>query len=78
MPEIRSQSGSQLLPIERPLCPKCSSRTSLISIEAGPKGLDLRNFQCAKCGYSVTATVATDPMRSDKLGWLAGELKPPR
>jgi hypothetical protein len=50
---------------------------NLARIMPGPKGYDLRNFECAKCVHVVTVTVATDPMMSDKVGWLAGELKPP-
>jgi hypothetical protein len=43
----------------------------------GPKGYDLRNFECEKCDQLVTLTVANDPMKSEKAGWLAGGLKPP-
>jgi hypothetical protein len=43
----------------------------------GATGYDLRNFACAKCDRFITVTVATDPMKSDKAGWIAGELKPP-
>jgi len=50
---------------------------SLARIMPGRTGYDLRNFECGKCDHVVTLTVATDPMKSDKLGWLAGELKPP-
>ncbi len=50
---------------------------SLARIMPGPNGFDLRNFECKKCAHFITVTVATDPMKSDKVGWLAGELKPP-
>jgi hypothetical protein len=43
-------------------------------IMPGPKGFDIRNFECAKCDQFTTVNVATDPMKSDKAGWLAGEL----
>jgi len=46
----------------------------LARITPGPKGFDLRSFECAKCDHSVTLTVATDPMNSDVTGWLNGEL----
>jgi transposase-like protein len=78
MPGSPSQStGPFLLPIEHPHCPKCADRMHLARIMPGPKGFDLRSFECGKCGYKVTLTIATDPMKSDKLGWLSGELKPP-
>jgi hypothetical protein len=40
-------------------------------------GFDVRTFECGKCDHTHTVTVATDPMKSDKVGWLAGELRPP-
>ena len=43
----------------------------------GPKGYDIRNFECEKCDMVVTLTVETDPMKSAKSGWLDGDLKPP-
>jgi hypothetical protein len=50
---------------------------NLARIMPGPKGYDLRNFECGKCDHVITVTVATDPMKSDSLGWLAGELRHP-
>jgi hypothetical protein len=79
MPYSHSHSaGPSLLSIERPPCPKCNSRMHLARIMPGPAGFDLRNFECERCVHVVTVTVATDPMKSAKMGWLAGELKPPR
>jgi hypothetical protein len=49
----------------------------LARIMAGPKGYDLRNFECDKCDCVTTVTVSTDPMKSGVMGWLAGSLKPP-
>jgi hypothetical protein len=51
---------------------------NLARIMPGPKGCDLRNFECDKCDHVVTVTVVADPMKSDATRWLAGELKPPR
>jgi hypothetical protein len=50
---------------------------SLARIMPGAPGFDLRNFECDRCDHVVTIRVATDPMKSDALRWLAGELKPP-
>ena len=78
MPGSHSHSnGPPLMPIERPRCPKCTSRMNLARIMPGPKGFDLRNFECDKCDHVVMLTVATDPMKSDAMRWLAGDLKPP-
>jgi hypothetical protein len=48
----------------------------LARIELGPSGYDLRTFDCPKCDHIFRLLVATDPMKSDSTGWLAGELKP--
>jgi hypothetical protein len=79
MPESHSRSsGPSLTAIERPRCPKCEHRMSLARIMPGPEGYDLRNFECDKCDHVITVTVATDPMKSEATGWLAGELKLPK
>lgn len=70
-------SGPSLTPIERPRCPRCSIRMSVARISPGPKGHEMRYFECSKCDQTITLAIATDPMKSDKIGWLAGELKPP-
>lgn len=78
MPEFHSHSdGPSLTAIERPRCPKCQKRMDLAQIMPGPKGYDLRYFECGKCDHVITLTVATDPMKSDALRWLTGDLKPP-
>jgi hypothetical protein len=79
MPDSHSHFvGPSMLPIERPRCPKCHDRMNLARIMPGPKGYDLRSFDCGKCNHALTVTVATDPMKSDKVGgWFAGELKSP-
>jgi hypothetical protein len=76
MPDAQSDSSSPpLLAIERPRCPKCQNRMMLAGIMPGPKGFDLRNFECDKCDHVLTVTVATDPMKSEEVaGWLKGEL----
>jgi hypothetical protein len=50
---------------------------NLDRIVLGPNGYDLRNFECDRCDHLMTVTVATDPMKSAAMGWLAGSLKPP-
>jgi hypothetical protein len=49
----------------------------LARIMPGPPGFDIRNFECDNCDHVLTLSVAIDPMKSDALGWFAGELKPP-
>jgi hypothetical protein len=39
---------------------------------------DARTFECVKCSHVEKILVASgDPMQSDVLGWLFGELKAP-
>jgi hypothetical protein len=64
-------SGLPLTAIERP--PKVSE-PHMLGIMPGPKGFDLRNFECDKCDHVVTVTMATEPMNSDLTGWLDGGL----
>jgi hypothetical protein len=79
MPYAKSHDSNalSLMALERPRCPRCHTRMNLAGIIPGPKGFDLRNFECGKCDHVVTLNIATDPMKSDKIGWLAGHLKPP-
>ena len=78
MPEFQPVSSAQISEIERPRCPKCQQNRMLLSkLEAGPAGFDYRTFECQKCGRVETTVVSRDPMASDALGWLAGELRPP-
>jgi len=72
MTDLHSYStGPSRTAIERPRCSECNNRMSLARIMPGPKGFDLRNFECARCVSVVTLTVATVPIKSDKVGWLA-------
>jgi hypothetical protein len=66
-----------LSPIEHPRCSRCQTRMSLTAISLGPQGRDFRTFECAKCDRTETVIV-DDPMKSEKVGWLDSELKPPQ
>ena len=39
------------------------------------RGFEERMFACSNC--QPTEKISVDPMKSDAVGWLAGELKPP-
>ena len=49
----------------------------LLGIAPGPKGFELRTFECRNCGHSFTNAAVKDPMNTVAAGWIAGELKPP-
>jgi transcription elongation factor Elf1 len=63
---------------ERPMCPVCKHRTALARISPGKRGFEERTFECSTCHRVEKISAAVDPMKTDALGWLAGELKPPR
>jgi uncharacterized protein YlaI len=71
-----TSSEPSLLPIERPLCPKCQGRLMLARIEPGPNGADLRTFECPNCEY-VLQTLVENPMKSGNAGWINSALKSP-
>jgi hypothetical protein len=60
--------------VERPPCENCGNRMMLARIMPGPKGFELRSFECNRCDHVFTQTFATDPMKSHVAGWLNGEL----
>jgi hypothetical protein len=49
----------------------------LSRIRPGRLNFDFRTFECIKCSHVEKVLVASDPMQSDVLGWLFGELKAP-
>jgi hypothetical protein len=49
----------------------------LARIAHGTSGFDYRTFECAKCDQVRVTAVASDPMKSDVQGWLAGQLRSP-
>ena len=70
MPETLLASRPSFAAIARPHCPKCDATMTLVRIARGPSGFDIRTFDCATCDHAQIVTVATDPTKSDKIGWL--------
>jgi hypothetical protein len=64
----------ELLPIHRPRCPKCQKRMISTAVSDGPDGFERRRFDCLKCTVTEMRTLASDPLKSDALRWLSGEL----
>jgi hypothetical protein len=64
----------ELLPIQRPRCPKCQTRMLTIDVSPGSEGFEHRTFECRKCSLSDTRVIAVDPLKSKAVGWLSGEL----
>jgi transposase-like protein len=63
--------------LEHPRCPRCQRRMRLEDVSLGPKGYEHRSFECAKCDHAETRAVPSDPIKSNAVRWLAGELKAP-
>jgi len=44
-----------------------------------PRAQDLeeRTFECSTCERVEKVSFPVDPMKTDAVGWLAGELRPP-
>ena len=56
------------MPIRRPICPTCQTRTVLARVTPGPIGFDIRTFECPAC-HHVHQTVVEligDPMKSSQ------------
>jgi hypothetical protein len=77
MSKYQFTPSPELTPIERPLCPHCTSRMMLARISPGPTGFEHRLFECPKCDSVQNEVIASDPMKSASVGWLAGELRAP-
>jgi hypothetical protein len=63
---------------DRPMCPTCKHRMALARISPGERSFEVRTFECSTCDRTEQVSMSVDPMKTDAVGWLAGELKPPR
>lgn len=48
------------------------------SISPGERGFEERTIECSTCERTEVVPFVVDPMKTDAVGWLAGELKPPQ
>jgi hypothetical protein len=63
---------------DRPMCPTCKHRMGLARIGPGKRGFEERTFECSTCHRLEKVSVAVDPLHTNAVGWLAGDLRPPR
>jgi transcriptional regulator NrdR family protein len=71
-------SDPELLPIHRPRCPNCQARMTTADLSVEPQGFERHTFECPRCQHRETRVLASDPLRSNAIGWTRGELQPPR
>jgi hypothetical protein len=62
---------------ERPSCPTCKHRMGLAGISVAKPGFEQRTFECATCHRIEKISFPIDPLKTDAIGWMASELKPP-
>lgn len=73
------RSDPELLPIQRPRCPKCQMRMVSTAVAVAVAGLEDRTFECRRCGHVETRRLIADPLASPKaVAWTESSLKPPR
>lgn len=60
--------------IERPRFSRCEMRMMLERVSAGPIGFQ-HLFECPRCDQVEIRVIASAPLKSNAVGWLAGELR---
>jgi hypothetical protein len=63
--------------VVRPMCPTCKHRLRLARISPGKRGYEERTFECSTCERVEKLSFPVDPMKTNAVGWLASELRPP-
>ncbi|SDJ83841.1 hypothetical protein SAMN05444171_0600 [Bradyrhizobium lablabi] len=59
------------------ICPMCAAEMVAARITPARLGINARTFECRQCNHVERILEAADPIQSDVLGWLSGELRPP-
>jgi len=59
-------------------CFVCQAPMKIQLITAARVGFEHWTLRCTSCGRIDQMQVNTDPLQSEALGWIEGELKPPR
>ena len=59
-------------------CPMCHAGMKVLHVVPGRPGFEHWTLRCTECGVVHEAQAAADPINPEVLGWLGGELNPPR
>ena len=49
---------------------------SLARISPGERGFEELTFECSTCHRTEKLSFPVDPLKTNSVGWLAGEVKP--
>ena len=63
--------------IESRSCLLCGSEMVAVGVAPARLGINARTFECLLCSRVEKVLEAADPIQSDVIGWLFGELKRP-
>ncbi|MEO8318127.1 MAG: response regulator [Bradyrhizobium sp.] len=63
--------------IEPRFCPMCTAQMASARISPARLGINSRTFECLQCNHVEKVLESADPIQSNVLGWLFGELKAP-
>jgi hypothetical protein len=69
------ESSANEIEIRR--CAACEAQMVLARVTPARLGFNSQAFECVQCGRLEKVLVAADPIQSNVLGWLLGELRPP-
>jgi hypothetical protein len=64
--------------LERPSCRKCRHPMRVGRNSSGVSSYHELSFECSTCGCCETLAIPIDPLRTETVGWLASELRPPK
>ena len=63
--------------IDPRICKVCAAEMASTRIAPARLGINARTFECLHCHYVEKVLESADPIQSNVLGWLFGELRPP-
>ena len=75
---LAKKPDPELLPAQRPRCPKCPMRMVSTEVTDAADGFEDRTFECMKCGHVETKRMLADPLVLPSVAaWTNAGLKSP-
>lgn len=73
---LAKKPDPELLPAQRPRCPKCPMRMVSTAVTDAAEGFEDRTFECMRCGHVETRQMVADPLVSPApVTWTNAGLK---